>query len=404
MIDTKTIEQVIESQRRRLVGKDLGQPRHLGNEKSKWNTLQSHALIVTGIRRCGKSTLLQQIHEESKDTAVYVNFEDPRLAGFSLEDFNRLHQIAEERKVEIYFFDEIQNVPQWESFVRFRLDEGYSIFISGSNAEMLSKELGTKLTGRHITKELFPFSYLEYLEFIKQDSSAENTYQYLKGGGFPEFLKTKLPEVLVQVFNDILIRDIAVRYHLKQHLVLQQLAVWLVSNVGKPVTGNSLRKIFEISSSSTMSEYLKYLSDAYLFFFLPKYSYSPKVQMVNAKKVYCIDNGFIEVNSLSASADEGRLLENLVFMEIRRKWTEVFYFSEKRECDFVIFEKKKAKYVIQVCWQLNENNLSREIQGLKEAMQFFGLDYGQIITFNQSDMFEENGLKMELIPFHVWVN
>ncbi|MDP3927819.1 MAG: ATP-binding protein [Bacteroidota bacterium] len=287
--------------------------------------------------------------------------------------------------------------------MRFRLDEGYAIFISGSNAEMLSKELGTKLTGRHISMELFPFSYKEFLEFIGEETSAENTYTYLKGGGFPEYLKTQMPEVLVQAFNDILIRDIAVRYHLKQHLVLQQLAVWLVSNVGKSITGNSLRKIFNIASSSTMSEYLNYLSDAYLFFFLPKYSFSAKAQLVSARKVYCIDNGFIEVNSLSASADEGRLLENMVFMEIRRRWKDVFYYTDKCECDFVVFEKKKATKLFQVCWQVTEDNIGREMEGLKDAMTFFGLNEGQIITYMQQDVFEENGVRVELIPFHAWV-
>ena len=403
MIATQTIEQVIESQRRRLLAKDLGQIRILGKGMEELPLLNSHALIVTGIRRCGKSTLLQQIHYDCKQTAIYINFEDPRLAGFNLEDFNRLQQLAEVKAINAYFFDEIQNVPQWESFVRFRLDEGYSIYITGSNASMLSRELGTKLTGRHISMELFPFSYLEYLEFINEKPTEENTRYYLKSGGFPEYLKTELAEVLVQAFNDILIRDIAVRYNLKQHLTLQQIAVWLVSNVGKRITGNSLRKIFDIPSSSTISEYLSYLSDAYLFFFLPKYSHSAKAQLANPRKVYCIDNGFIEVNSLSATADEGRLLENLVFMEVRRKWTEIFYFSDKRECDFVVFEKKKVKMLLQVCWRIDENNIAREMQGLQEAMTFFGLKQGYIITYNQVDLFEENGNRVELIPFHIWV-
>jgi predicted AAA+ superfamily ATPase len=402
MIVTETIAQVVASQRGRLLDKELGQPRQIRDFGKLLAGLSSHALIVTGIRRCGKSTLMQQVHANFGKETIYLNFEDPRLAGFDLDDFNRLQNIAELGEVTAYFFDEIQNIAKWESFVRFRLDEGYTIFITGSNASILSKELGTKLTGRHISLELFPFSYIEYLEWFKLDASAESAAGYMRMGGFPEFLKTQLPEVLVQMFNDILIRDIAVRYHLKQHKVLQQLAVWLASNVGKPITGNSLRKSFDIASSSTISEYLSYFTDAYLFFFLPKYNTSVKAQLVNPKKVYCIDNGFIEVNSLSANADNGRLLENMVFMQLRRTTQEIFYFADKRECDFVVFEKRKPKFVLQVCWQLNEDNLVRELQGLQEAMLFFGLNQGFIITHNQVDTFKVESGTVEAIPFYRW--
>ncbi|MEI7897447.1 MAG: AAA family ATPase [bacterium] len=153
------IEQVIDSQKERLTHIDSGLPRHF----TGFADLTSHALIVSGIRRCGKSTLLQQINKTLNRKSVYLNFEDPRLAGFDVSDFNRMHEVAIKEEIFAYFFDEIQNIDNWESFVRFRLDEGYRIFITGSNASRLSKELGTKLTGRHITKELFPFSYTEYL-------------------------------------------------------------------------------------------------------------------------------------------------------------------------------------------------------------------------------------------------
>ena len=404
MIATQTIAQVVASQRGRLLDKELGQPRQIRDFGKLLAGLNSHALIVTGIRRCGKSTLMQQVHATFSKDAIYLNFEDPRLAGFDLEDFNRLQTLAELQNVTAYFFDEIQNIAKWESFVRFRLDEGYTVFITGSNAAILSKELGTKLTGRHISLELFPFSYLEYLEWVDEEASPESAAGYMRIGGFPEFLKTQLPEVLVQMFNDILIRDIAVRYHLKQHKVLQQLAVWLASNVGKAITGNSLRKTFDIASSSTISEYLSYFTDAYLFFFLPKYSASAKAQLVNPKKVYCIDNGFIEVNSLSLNADNGRLLENMVYMQLRRTTQEIFYFADKRECDFVVFEKRKPKFVLQVCWQINEDNLTRELQGLQEAMSFFGLNQGLIITHNQADTFKVENGTVDAIPFYEWAS
>lgn len=399
MLSKLILEQVVVSQKERLSHMNPGLPRSI----TDFPNLSSHALIVSGIRRCGKSTLLQQINRAFSGQSIYLNFEDPRLAGFDLSDFNRIHEIALNEGTNAYFFDEIQNIENWESFVRFRLDEGFRIFITGSNASMLSNELGTKLTGRHITKELFPFSYSEYLAFTDQGRGADSSEKYMKSGGFPEYLKTGLPEVLMHVFNDIVIRDIAIRNNLKSTQVLQQLAVWLVSNTGKPVSGNSLRKTFQISSSSSMMDYLSFFVDAYLFFFIPKFSYSHKVQVVNPKKVYCIDNGLIEVNSVSFSDDSGRMLENMVFMQLRRQTPDIYYFQSKNECDFVVFEQGKLKGLYQVCWQLDQNNMDRELNGLVEAMNFFDLKNAKLITSDQSDTFEIDDKTIEAIPFHQWV-
>ena len=398
MLSKLVLEQVIDSQKERLYRLNSGLPRTFDEIAD----LTTHAFIVSGIRRCGKSTLLQQIHKTFSDNSIYLNFEDPRLAGFDLSDFNRMHEIAVKKDIEVYFFDEIQVVENWESFIRFRLDEGYRIFITGSNAAMLSKEMGTKLTGRHITKELFPFSYAEYLSFTAQKAGEASSGKYLRSGGFPEYLKTGMPEVLMNAFNDIIIRDIAVRYNIKNVVILQQLATWLVSNTGKPFSGNSIRKIFQISSSSSMMDYLSYFADAYLFYYLPKFSYSHKVQLVNPKKVYCIDNGFVDINSVSFNDDNGRLLENMVFMQLRRYTHEIFYFSEKKECDFVVFQNGKLESLYQVSWLLDQNNMDRELAGLIEAMEFFGQNNAKIITFDQSDIFNIEGKTIIAQPFHEW--
>lgn len=398
MLSKLIIEQVIDSQRERLNQIDTGLKRDVPN----FTSLTTHALIVTGIRRCGKSTLLQQINKTFTDQTLYLNFEDPRLAGFDISDFNRLHEITTAKGINILFFDEIQNIEKWENFIRFRLDEGNRVFITGSNASMLSRELGTKLTGRHISKELFPFSYSEYLEFTGECANASSADNYRQRGGFPEMLKTDMPEVLMHVFNDIVIRDIALRYNVKNTSTLQQLAVWLISNTSKPISGNNLRKIFSIGSSSSIMEYLSHFSEAYLFFFISKFSYSHKVQIVNPKKVYAIDNGLIMANSISFSNDEGRLLENMVFMQLRRQTQEIYYFKETKECDFVVFEKGKFSGLYQVCQQLDQENLDRELAGLTMAMDFFKVDKGTIITHNQSDSFIINKKTITAVPFHIW--
>lgn len=400
MISKLVIEQVVESQKERLMNVDTGLPRKM----SGFEKLSSHAFIISGIRRCGKSTVLQQINNAMKTKSIYLNFEDPRLAGFDISDLNRLHEIGKEKIVKTYFFDEIQLVNQWEKFVRFRLDEGYRIFITGSNAAMLSKELGSRLTGRHVSKELFPFSYNEFIAFAKQKKGKSSLMKYLYGGGFPEYLKTEQQDILMQLFNDIIIRDIAIRYNIKNATLLQQIAVWLVTNTGKLVSGNSLKKIFGIKSSSTIMEYLSYFTDAYLFFFVSKFSYSHKVQAVNPKKVYCIDNGFINANSVSFSNDSGRMLENLVFLELRRRNYDVFYFNESKECDFVVFEKGKIKSVLQVCFQLDEDNMDREVSALIEAMDYFNLKTAKIITINQKDSLNLSGRSIVVEPFHEWID
>lgn len=398
MLSKLIIEQVIASQKQRIYQLEPGLKRSVGEIPD----LSSHALIITGIRRCGKSTLLRQILNSGNYNSIYLNFEDPRLAGFDASDYNRLHEIASLMQTDTFFFDEIQNTSGWEQFIRFRLDENYKVFITGSNAKMLSKELGTKLTGRHLSIELFPFSYQGYLVFTNNKADAETTGEYLKNGGFPEMLKTGLPEILMQVFNDILIRDIAVRHNIKNTLTLQQLAVWLISNSGKLTSGNNLRKIFTIGSSASIMEYLSYFNDAYLFFFIPKLSYSQKVQIVNPKKVYAIDTGLVNVNSTSFSDDLERVFENMVFLHLRRQTREIFYFSEDKECDFVIMEKGKPAALYQVCLELNSDNMNRELAGLASAMEFFKMESGIIVTMDQADTFNISNKTITAIPFHEW--
>jgi len=398
MLSKLLIEQVIESQKQRLLSFEKGLLRTNNNFK----VLPTFAIIITGIRRCGKSTLLRQIHKSYKLSSIYIDFEDPRIVGFDVSDFNKLSEIAGEKNIHTFFFDEIQNIDKWENFVRFKLDEGDNIFITGSNASMLSKELGTKLTGRHLSSELFPFSYLEFLKLNNKKANKDTSLEYLVMGGFPEYLKNKLPETLMHTFNDIIVRDIANRYNIKNVAILKQLAVWLISNIGKPISGNSIKKIFSIASSSTIMEYLVFFADSYLFFFIPKFSYSHKIQIVNAKKVYSIDTGLINVNSNSFTEDKGRVLENLVFLHLRRKNNEIYYYSNKNECDFVCFSKNKLSGLFQVCWQLNEDNLKRELAGITEAMDFFKETKALIITFNQQDKFIVDNKEIIAIPFYKW--
>ncbi|MGY6744434.1 MAG: ATP-binding protein [Cecembia sp.] len=398
MLSNYLLVEVAESQKDDLHKKSLGLER---SELVDYPLLQSHALIISGIRRCGKSTLLVQLLIKQFPQAFYMNFEDPRLYGFTLADFQKLDKLIEELGQKTIFFDEIQVVEGWERYVRQKLDQSdYKLVVTGSNASLLSRELGTKLTGRHVTRELFPFSYTQFCLFGDFKKSPESTRDYMTFGGFPEYLKSKRQELLHQLLDDILLRDIAVRYGVRDIKSLQNLAIYLISNVAKPVSGNNLRKTLEIKATSTVMEYFSYLEESWLFFFVPKFSYSQRKQLVNPKKVYSIDTGLVTANTRSFLGDDGRRFENMVYLHFRRSYSEIYYFSEKGECDFIVFDRKGLVHLVQVCWDLTMDNLKRELDGLWEAMRFFDQKEALLVTFNQEDEFEQEGYTIRVLPFH----
>lgn len=397
MLLKSLLQEIAEAQKENLLKLKASLKRH---QLDKMPDLTSHALIISGIRRCGKSTLLHQLLKDKYPDAFYLNFEDPRLYDLELNDFTRLDEVISEGESRELLFDEIQVVEGWERYIRQKLDEGFKTIITGSNASLLSSELGTKLTGRHITKELFPFSWKEFCEFKSTEFSGESLMTYMETGGFPEYVKSENDDVLHQLFEDILVRDIAVRYGVRDVKTLQRLALYLISNVGNLVTGNKMRSLFGIGATSTVMEYFSYLEQTWLLHFIPKFSYSFRKQSINPRKVYAIDTGLVNVNSKSFSDDYGRILENLVYLHLRRKYKQIYYFSEKGECDFVAVEKEEAAEIVQVCYELNPDNLDRELNGLFEALVFFDKEEGLIITQKQNDRFERNGKVAKVVPCH----
>lgn len=356
-----------------------------------------HIEVLSGIRRCGKSTLMKLLMQKMKKPIAYFNFEDARINGFEVNDFQKLDEIIGKGKA-AYFFDEIQNIPSWEIFIRQLHERGEKVYITGSNASLLSKELGTRLTGRHLRHELFPFSFQEFLAFKKLKHSAAAFEKYMEQGGFPEYLRDPNLEILQTLLKDIVLRDIAIRYGIKNSKVLMDLTLFLISNIGNEVSYNNLKKTFNIGSANSVSDYLTWLEDTYVLFYLPRFSWSAKSVAINPRKVYAIDNGLLNANSLSFSNDKGRLLENIVYQYLRQNQFQLYYFRERKECDFVVFEKNKCKQVIQVCSELNADNKARELDGLFEAMDFFKLNLGHIITLNQKDTLKINNKTIYLIP------
>jgi uncharacterized protein len=395
MLLQSQIAEVVNAQAQNFLQRNLGWPREL---LPNLQVPKNFALVVTGIRRCGKSTLLLQLLREKFKNAFYLHFEDPRLAGFERDDFNRLSDEISRRNPEVLFFDEIQVLDNWELFVRQKLDEGYRVAVTGSNATMLSQELGTKLTGRHLRAELFPFSYTEFLGLKKLKDTEKSVTEYLIRGGFPEYLKTENGFVLNQLLEDILYRDIAVRYGVRDVKALKQLAVYLLSNIGRAVSATNLQKLLGIKSTSAILDYFYYLENAYIVQFLPMFSYSLKKQIRNPKKVYSIDLGLFTENSIVFSEENGRRIENLVYLHLRAQNKEMYYFHEKKECDFVVFEKGKPKEVVQACYELTSENLERETTGLHAAMDYFKMPKGKIITLKQKEKFKKDGREIEVLP------
>lgn len=401
MILKETLKQIAESQREVLTGiKDS----ILREKLAEIDLNTNHAIIISGIRRSGKSTLLKQLIDKTK-RFYYFNFEDSRASNFELNDFEKLDEIFNEqdKKNINYFFDEIQNVPRWEIFVRTLLDKKKKVFITGSNASLLSRELGTRLTGRHIRYELYPFSYPEFLKIINKKPSIRSFEEYFKKGGFPEYIEEKNIRLLQELFNDIITRDIIVRHNIRNYKLVKDIALYLLSNAGKEFTYQSLKKIFNPGSVNTVISILAYYEESYLLFSIPKFEFSLKKQIRNARKIYAVDTGLIDANSTSFSSDHGRILENIVFLELKRKGNIIYYYRRKNECDFVVKLKDNSYKAYQICYKLTEDNKDREINGLTEAMEELNLKTGYILTHEQEDGFKIKNKKIVVMPVWKWI-
>lgn len=376
-------------------------------------------IILSGIRRCGKSTIMEQIRMNNNEKDYYLNFDDERLLHFNSDDFQQLHEVF----IELFgvqnhfYFDEIQNVKNWEAFVRRIYNEGNKAYITGSNANLLSKELGTYLTGRHTQAQLYPFSFKEYLDF-KRISFDDNDFYLTKGktklkkafenymneGGFPEYLKSGNPEQLKSLYNSILYRDIIVRNNLTNDLALRELGYFLASNIGKPVSYSRLSSLLNIKHGQTMKNYVTNFEDTYLIFQLSKFDYSVRKQVANPKKIYFIDTALAQTISFRFSEDRGRFLENIVFLELKRRRKELFYHKEKKECDFLVVDRGKVTQAIQVSMSLyEESTRKREIDGLLDALTFHKLDTGFILTEDEEDEIFLLGKKIQVLPVWKWL-
>lgn len=376
-------------------------------------------VVISGVRRCGKSVFLQQIREKCPQKDYFINFDDDRLINFTVDDFQLLYEIFIELygKQNYFFFDEIQNIDKWERFIRRLHDQRNKVFITGSNATMLSNELGTHLTGRYYQSTLYPFSFKEYLLFksksillaeikgtSKRAEIKRDFNEYFRNGGMPGFLVNDDKNYLKMQYEGLLYRDILARNKiLKEHQV-KELIYFIASNLGKEISFNALAKIIGVSQASTVKDYLAMSEDAYLSFLLPRFDSSVKKQLYANKKVYFIDNALADNIGFRFSEDKGRFLENLVFIELKRNHKDFFYYKDKYECDFVIRLGRGVEQLIQVSVSLSNPEVrKREERGLIDAAKGFKVNKGLILTEDDEEDYVKEDIRIIVKPVWKWL-
>lgn len=377
-----------------------------------------NALVLKGVRRCGKS--IASILFARRGTFGYVNFDDPSFAGIQTADLATIIEAIYSLKgdVETVVLDEPQNVSGWELLVS-RLRETKKVIVTGSNASLLSREFSTRLTGRYVGLTVFPFSFREYLQaegirpdlyLTKNVAETKNALQkYMEEGGFPEARKFGT-RFLVQVYEDIITKDVERRYGIRYRETFREFASYVVSNSAKELTFNKLKNVFGLKSVHTAKNYVSYLEDAYLIFSLERYHPKLKARMMAPRKSYCVDVGI--VRSVGGEDSKGRALENVVAVELERRrsyWlpgTELNYWKnhQQDEVDFVVRKGRSTLSLIQVSYDpTDEATLKREMRGLLKASKELSCRDLAVITHDYEGSERVEGRVVKFIPIWKWL-
>ncbi len=370
----------------------------------------SNALVLIGVRRCGKSTLQGQIQRRTKRATVTINLEDTRLYGLSPEDFATLISVldAHHPRADVYL-DEVQEIPEWQRLVRALLDTGRRVCLTGSNASLLGREMGSKLTGRHISHEIYPFTFREFLSFTAKEAGASALEEYLTRGGFAGALHDGKDDgnvLLRTLLRDIVHRDIVTRHSLRTARPLMNLALHLLAHTGQPLSLQALSKGLALPSVAQTGRMVEYLQDAWLLLSLPRFSPSFKQRVTSPPKYYAIDTGLSAANTPNPTPDTGRRLENAVLLALRRTGaTPTFALAPNEwECDFVT-----PDLAIQCCARLTPENRGRELRGLIKSAMLPGTTRKRgrdliVVTLDQEDLLEEDGHKIRVVPAWQWLD
>ena len=402
---------------------------------SMLNSRLKKIVTIVGPRRAGKTYFLYQVMKEILQAGagitdiLYVNFEDERITPLRAENFQDMldayFELYDKKANPFVFLDEVQNVPGWDRFARRLSDAGFRVFITGSNSRMLGREIATSLRGRTITYEVFPFSFREFVGLrgvtLNKDTAYGKTRhrfgplyeEYFFSGGYPEIVLAEgdsiKGRILQDYFNTIFYKDLVDRYAIKNTELLRQWLNLLIMNLSSLVSFSKVENDFKSRgmklSRATLSYFSRYVEDAFFGFFLEMYSESVRKRQVNPKKFYLVDVGLHNFLTFKFSENKGRILENLVFLELRRSAPSVFYYRTAggEEVDFLVKSRKDVR-LIQVCYDLhNLDVFTREKKALLSGMRELGLKRGTIITENEKRTQTEGGQTLEIVPAWEWL-
>jgi len=391
-----------------------------GLNKSKESLKYPNILAILGIRRCGKSIFSYLLAKPHK--FAYINFDDERLAGLKSEDLNKILESFYElyENIDYIILDEIQNVDNWELFVN-RLRRTKKIILTGSNSKLLFGELSAHLTGRYLDIILFPFSFKEFLNLkgikenkvytTKEKAEIMKTLQeYLEIGGFPEAYKFG-KGMISRIYEDILTKDILLRYNITKKEEIKKLAKYLITNSSEEITYSKLARIFNIKHVSTISNWISYLENAFLIFKLERFDFKLKQQFIAPKKVYCIDSGLMNSIGFKFSENRGKVIENEVALELQRRKAkensfEVYYWKDhqQNEVDFVLKRDKKIESLIQVSYINSKEEIKeREINALLKASKELRCKNLVVITWDYETEEKFEGVNLKFMPLWKWL-
>ena len=421
-MDLESLKVTIEEQRERI--RKLMEKENIIDRELKVNKYVKYpnSLVILGVRRAGKSVISIQTFYGKK--FAYINFDDERLIDLDTSDLNKILQVFYELygpTIDNLIFDEIQNIRGWELFIT-RLRDTNKVIITGSNSNLLGGELATRLTGRHVDVTLFPFSFGEFLRYKTFEVKAVFTTRekaqllvllrdYLRNGGFPEAVKSG-KEIVASIYNDILTKDIINRHKIKNREDLRKIARYLVSNSANEFTFESLKGVSGVNSLITLSNWVRYLEEAYLLFRLERFSFKLKQTFKAPKKIYCIDNSIINCIGVKLSEDFSGLMENTVAIELFRrksynqKSQEVYYWKDhqQHEVDFLIKENFKVSQIIQVTYASSKETIKdREIKNLLIASVELKCSDLLVITWDYEAEEKVKGKKIKFIPLWKWL-
>jgi hypothetical protein len=390
---------------------------------------------LIGLRRVGKTYLLYQKIQElilqgvPKETILFINFEDERLLNLKAEHLHLLLEAyyelyPENTSKKLYlFFDEIHAAPSWNLFLkRLYEQKNLHIYITGSSSKLLSSELATELRGRTQAHHVYPLSFSEFLKFKRFEPGKNIAYsqrrftlkklltEYLEYGGYPDVARLDNPlekEAILRNYLDLIIyKDIVDRYKIRNTVLLKNLMKYVVTNISKQLSLNAFYESMKkdsLVSKDTVGEYFSYLEEIGFVYQITKYSPSLKKQFNAPKKTYIADNGFKKIYGMNFSDDAGRILENMVCLELKRQEKELYYVKEKYECDFIVKEGKRITQAIQTCFELNMENTERELLGLHQAMTTLQIPKGIILTYDQEKQLTEGKKTIHVIPVWKWL-